>query len=80
MSGPAFLNLKQYKIYFFITITFKNANAFNNNSHSSFYILKIPKSNSNHAFITTTIINLYKNIKHIKHAKTCDTTAVSKEM
>ena len=38
------------------------------------------KSNSNHAFITTTIINLYKNIKHIKHAKTCDTTVVSKEM
>ena len=74
------LKLKQYKIYFSITITFKNANAFNNNSHSSFYILKNPKSNSNHAFITITYINLYKNIKHNKHADTCDTTAVSKEM
>ena len=30
--------------------------------------------------ITTTFINLYKNIKHNKHADTYDTTAVSKEM
>ena len=30
--------------------------------------------------ITNPFINLYKNIKHNKHANTCDTTAVSKEM
>ena len=48
--------------------------------HFTFSKKKNSKSNSNHAFITTTIINLYKNIKHNKHADTCDTTAVSKEI
>ena len=48
--------------------------------HHFIFSKKNLKSNSNHAFITTTIINLYKNIKHNKHADTCDTTAVSKEL
>ena len=60
-----------------MTITFKNANVFNNNSHSSF--LQIP-SQTQIMHYYKPIYKSYKNIKHNKHANTYDTTAVSKEM
>ena len=45
-----------------------------------FTFSKIPSQTQIVHLLQTTFINLYKNIKHNKHADTCDTTAVSKEM